>query len=205
MNLIRSNEDNYENRINIISDAEYKRLIYKGDYNLDFNDDREMARTQQKTLVGVKLVDELSFRYQYENYDAFKYTNVPASLKNGKLIPASVKIKETQWKDNRYGLGYKYSFGLFDNTAYKTKVILDAMVLKEERNDFRTEYSVTFDNKYFRIRNQTYFDYNSLNMQKYYNRVIVNYKITQNFSLNAQTIWQTDKTVAHRLGISVSF
>ena len=198
LNLMRTS-DEPSNRINVLPHIEYKNVFFSGDYNMDFRDsDTTLQRTQQKTLVGAELYKDISARYQYENYDSIT-TTVNQKIVNSQIVNIT-KVKEIQYQDNRIGLGYKAKTNL-----YNTDLSFDAMILHEEIYDYRTEASVTLDNKYIRLRNQVYFDFNGFNQQKYYDRIILSYKITPNFYITSQLNWVTDKAPTKRLGISFIF
>ena len=202
LNLLRTNEKNFESRINIITDAEYKILFFKGEYNLDYNNDYDFTRNQQKSLIGIKIYDEFSLRYQYENYESDSYTTVPEKIVKGELVPAYVKVKNTSWHDNRYGAGYKFKFEL----PFHSKGSMDIMALKEDRYDYRIENNIVIDTKYIAVRNQVYWDYDDFfHMQRYYDRILIHYKITEHFWLNTQNVWQTDKPITNRIGVTIVF
>jgi hypothetical protein len=195
VNYLRQHLEPQE-RLNILTFAEYKRAIFSGDYTSDFRaDNGQEVGMQQKTMVGVKLYDELSVRYQYENFENIK--TVTKTVK-GKL---TTKVIDTQYDDNRIGLGYKYRTELFDTV----KVMGDLMVLHEKMYDYRTELAVNFDTKNWKLRNQVYFDFNGFDQQKYYDKVTLSYKITDYFFITSQVNWVTAKAPTKRIGITVLF
>ena len=200
---LHGTDTNYENRINIIPELKYKPLIYRGDYNLDFNDQQVFTKTQQKTLVGLELYNGISFRYQYENMEQDKFITTPAKLTNGKLIPAKTTIKDIQTYENRYGGGYE---NIYKNEYFTVKN--DVMILKEEIADIRFEYAIDVNTEYFKVRNQLYYDYidgYGLNPQKYFDKMTLTYKLNKNTGLTYQANWISDKVPVHRLGLSVNF
>ena len=199
LSLLRTNDQNAANRVDlIIPHAEYQRLIYQAEYAFDFNDSQDAQKYQQKTLVGVKVIDNLSLRYQYENFDQITYTTTQKIVKNS--IVSTTKTKELQYDDNRYGAGFRQF-----TTVYGNKIGYDAMILKEELYDYRVETNLFLENEYFDIRNQTYIDYNSFDLQKYYNRLMLNYKLNKYTAISTQVAWQTDKGFVERLGVTFTY
>jgi len=207
LSLLRTNDAQAPNRINLIlPNVEYKRLIYQAEYNFDFNDQKDPQKYQQKTLVGVKVIDDLSLRYQYENNEQITETTTQKvaltttkGVTTGKIVSNTI-TKDNQWHDNRYGIGYR-QFTTIDGN----KIGYDVMVLKEEIYDARGEINIFLENKYVDVRNQFYSDYNDFNIQKFYDRFIVLYKLNSYTRINTQVAWQTDKGLAERIGVTFSF
>lgn len=191
VSTLTSQDKDYENRIAIVPHVEYGKLFYNGDYNLDYNKEYDATRSQLKTLIGVNVYKGLSLRYQYENYSMDKFLT----------IRGRESIKNIQFEETRVGVGYNKVFKIGD-----VKLVNDIMILKEEIQNVRTEYVATLFYKNILIRNQIYLDFDShYARQKYFEKVIVTYKFTDNFGVTWHSNWVTGADDSHRVGFVFLF
>lgn len=193
--FLKTDDPIAKERINLLPHVQYKDFFLHGDYNFDYKQGySDAVKYQQKTLIGMNLIGDLSIRYQYENVDMWKDI-VPANPKK------SPYTKHIQSYDNRAGVGYKFKFNVYD-----TKIVVDTMVLKERFDLYRPESNIVIENKYFRVLNQLYYDYNTDGERvKSYDRLLIAYKVTENFHLQYQANWLTGKDRVQRVGISFVF
>jgi hypothetical protein len=207
LNGLMSTAPNAEERVNLVPYLKYNRVFFSGDYMFDFNNDKAMTLHEEKTMVGVNVAYGVSLRYQYDDFfsENIVTKNVTTTVKTGNLTTKTLSTvdstKDTFWHDNRYGVGYNFSLPVILGTT----ITSDTMLMKEQLFDARAEEAVTAENKYFRIRNQLYYDFTDYNMQKYWDKVTVSYKVTPYFFVTAQSQFASAVNRIDRLGITIVY
>jgi len=180
VNVYKSNETGYENRINAFPYIKEGDLWYFGDLSA-YSSSKEptvMDRYSGLSMLGTTAWHGFSARYQSEVYDT------KATIE----VKGKPKLKETYWRDNRNGVAYVGETKPFDGKLW---VWNEAMVFKCDHVDYRYEYTVRARYDRFWLDNQYYYDTTEGKKVNYRDRLIFAYDLSKRFNVQWRSEWKS--------------